>query len=75
MYTGCDDLTVPIMSLGGVGVISVFSNIMPKEMHDIAKLCLDGNFKEASKMHLHYLELMNALFAMLILFLLKLLQI
>ncbi len=62
MYTGCDDLTVPIMSLGGVGVISVFSNIMPKEMHDIAQLCLDGNFKEASKMHLHYLELMNALF-------------
>jgi len=62
MYTGCDDLTVPIMSLGGKGVISVFSNIMPKEMHSIAQLCLEGNFAEASKMHLHYLELMNAMF-------------
>ena len=62
MYTGCDDLTVPIMSLGGKGVISVFSNIMPKEMHNIAQLCLDGNFAEAAKQHLHYLELMNAMF-------------
>ncbi|MEF2919670.1 MAG: 4-hydroxy-tetrahydrodipicolinate synthase [Acutalibacteraceae bacterium] len=62
VYTGCDDLTVPIMSLGGKGVISVFANVMPKEMHDITQLCLEGNFAEASKMHLHYLELMNALF-------------
>ncbi len=62
VYTGCDDLTVPVMSLGGIGVISVFANVCPKEMHEITKLCLDGNFTEASKMHLHYLELMNALF-------------
>lgn len=62
IYTGCDDLTVPVMSLGGIGVISVFANVCPKEMHEITQLCLDGNFAEASKMHLHYLELMNALF-------------
>lgn len=62
VYTGCDDLTVPVMSLGGIGVISVFANVCPKEMHEITQLCLDGNFAEASKMHLHYLELMNALF-------------
>lgn len=62
VYTGCDDMTVPVMSLGGKGVISVFSNVMPKEMHDIAQLCLDGDYKKAAEMHLHYLELMNALF-------------
>ena len=62
IYTGCDDLTVPVMSLGGIGVISVFANVCPKEMHEITQLCLDGNFADASKMHLHYLELMNALF-------------
>ncbi|MEE0930259.1 MAG: 4-hydroxy-tetrahydrodipicolinate synthase [Acutalibacteraceae bacterium] len=62
VYTGCDDMTVPVMSLGGKGVISVFANVMPKEMHDIAQLCLDGDYKKAAEMHLHYLELMNALF-------------
>lgn len=62
IYTGCDDLTVPVMSLGGIGVISVFANVCPKEMHEITQLCLDGDFAKASKMHLHYLELMNALF-------------
>lgn len=62
VYTGCDDMTVPVMSLGGKGVISVFSNVMPREMHDIVRLCLDGDYKKAAEMHLHYLELMNALF-------------
>lgn len=62
VYSGADDQTVPIMSLGGLGVISVFSNIMPKEMHTIASLMLEGSYKEAAKMHLHYLPLMNAMF-------------
>lgn len=62
VYTGCDDMTVPVMSLGGKGVISVFANVMPREMHNIAQLCLDGDYKKASDMHLYYLELMNALF-------------
>ncbi|MBQ7521969.1 MAG: 4-hydroxy-tetrahydrodipicolinate synthase [Clostridia bacterium] len=62
LYTGCDDMTVPVMSLGGKGVISVFANVCPKEMHEIAQYCLDGDFKKGAEMHLHYLELMNALF-------------
>ncbi|MEE0859281.1 MAG: 4-hydroxy-tetrahydrodipicolinate synthase [Acutalibacteraceae bacterium] len=62
VYTGCDDMTVPVMSLGGIGVISVFANVMPKEMHEITQLCLNGDYKKAAEMHLHYLELMNALF-------------
>lgn len=62
VYSGADDQTLPIMALGGLGVISVFANIMPKEMHTITKLMLDGNYKEAAQMHLRYLELMNKLF-------------
>lgn len=62
VYSGCDDLTVPLMSLGAKGVISVFANVMPKQMHEIASLMLEGKTKEAAKLHLHYLKLMNALF-------------
>ena len=45
------------------GVISVFSNFCPKEMHDICQLCLDDKFKEASKLNFHYVELMNVMFS------------
>lgn len=62
VYSGADDQTVPIMALGGLGIISVASNIIPKEMHTIAQLMLDGKYKEAAKMHLEYLELMTVLF-------------
>ena len=62
VYSGADDLTVPIMALGGIGIISVFSNIMPKEMHLITELMLKGEYKEATKLHLKYLELMNIMF-------------
>ncbi len=62
IYSGNDDQIVPIMSLGGKGVISVLSNILPKETHDMAKLCLDGNFKSAAELQLKYLKLINALF-------------
>ena len=58
-----DDQTVPFMSLGALGVISVFANICPKEMHRICQLCLDNNFAEAQKLHFHYLELMNIMFS------------
>ena len=51
------------MSLGALGVISVFANICPAEMHQICQLCLDNNFAEAQKLHFHYLELMNELFS------------
>ena len=51
------------MSLGALGVISVFANICPKEMHDICHLCLDNDFAEAQKLNFHYLELMHILFS------------
>lgn len=63
VYSGADDQTVPIMSLGGLGVISVFANFLPKEMHDITHNMLAGNYKEAAKLQLHYLELMNIMFS------------
>lgn len=62
IYSGCDDLTVPLMSLGGKGVISVFANVLPKEMHEITSLMLEGKTAQAAKLHLEYLKLMNALF-------------
>lgn len=62
IYSGNDDMIVPIMSLGGKGVISVLSNILPKETHDMCQYCLDNNFAEASKMQLEYLKLINTLF-------------
>ncbi len=62
VYSGNDDQIVPLMSVGAIGVISVLSNVLPKETHEIAKLCLDGNFKEAAKLQLRYLPLTNGLF-------------
>ncbi len=62
IYSGNDDQIVPIMSLGGKGVISVLSNILPRETHDMTKLCLDGNFAAAADMQLKYLKLINTLF-------------
>ena len=62
VYSGNDDQIVPIMSLGGKGVISVFSGIMPRETHDLCAACLAGDFKTGAEMQLKYLKLMNALF-------------
>ncbi len=62
VYSGNDDQIVPIMALGGKGVISVLSNVAPRETHQIAQLCLDNNVAEAAKMQIKYLELMNNLF-------------
>ncbi|MCX7658651.1 MAG: 4-hydroxy-tetrahydrodipicolinate synthase, partial [Oscillospiraceae bacterium] len=62
VYSGNDDQIVPIMSLGGKGVISVLSNIMPKETHIMTKLCLENNFHEAAKMQIELLKLINNLF-------------
>lgn len=62
IYSGNDDQTVPMMSLGALGVISTFANIMPKEMHDICQACLDNDFKKASELNFKYIELMNMLF-------------
>ena len=62
MYSGDDQQVVPLMSMGAIGCISVFSNIMPTEAHLMTKYCLDGDFKSAAKMQLKYLRLMNGLF-------------
>ena len=53
---------MPILSLGGKGVISVLSNIMPKATHDICQLFFDGNIEAARKLQLELLPLVNALF-------------
>lgn len=62
IYSGNDDQIVPIMSLGGKGVISVLSNICPKIAHDIPALYLEGKCEESAKLQLEYLELCNAMF-------------
>lgn len=62
VYSGNDDQIVPIMSLGGKGVISVLSNICPKVAHDIPSLYLEGKCKESAELQLKYLELCNAMF-------------
>ena len=62
VYSGNDDQIVPIMSLGGKGVISVLSNVLPKETHMITEYCLKNDFVSASKLQIEYLDLINKLF-------------
>ena len=62
-YSGNDDQTVPIMSLGGIGVISVMSNFLPKVMHEICAEYLNGNTQKAADLQIKYTGLMNALFS------------
>ncbi|WP_341479730.1 4-hydroxy-tetrahydrodipicolinate synthase [Clostridium beijerinckii] len=62
IYSGNDDQIVPILSLGGKGVISVFSNIMPKESHEICSLYFEGKVEESCNLQTKYLDLINALF-------------
>lgn len=62
IYTGNDDQIVPTLSLGGIGVISVISNIMPQETHDICQLYFDGKVKESSDLMLKMLPIINAMF-------------
>lgn len=62
IYSGNDDQIVPILSLGGVGVISVLANVAPKDTHDMVQLYMDGNVKKATQLQLKYMELIQALF-------------
>lgn len=62
IYSGNDDQILPVLSLGGKGVISVLSNIMPKYTHDMVRKYLDGNTQEATKMQLDVIDLTDALF-------------
>jgi len=62
MYSGNDDMIVPILSLGGKGVISVLSNVAPKQTHDLCQKWFDGDIAGSRKMQFEYLELIKALF-------------
>lgn len=62
VYSGNDDLTLPILSLGGAGVISVLSNIMPMEMHELCKTFFDGNLSAAKDIQLSLYDIMRAMF-------------
>lgn len=62
IYSGNDNEIIPIMSLGGKGVISVLANILPRDTHDLCQKFLDGDLKGALDMQLKLLPLMNALF-------------
>lgn len=63
LYSGNDDQIVPILSLGGKGVISVLSNIMPQATHDIVAKYLEGKVKESLALQMKYLPLIHALFS------------
>ncbi|MEE0946595.1 MAG: 4-hydroxy-tetrahydrodipicolinate synthase [Acutalibacteraceae bacterium] len=63
IYSGNDDQIVPIMSLGGIGVISVLSNIAPKQTHDICFEYFEGNIMSASEKQIYYAQLIKALFS------------
>lgn len=62
IYSGNDDQIVPLMSLGGKGVISVLSNILPKQVHEVADLYLQGKVEESRALQLKLLHLMNTMF-------------
>ncbi len=62
VLAGDDSLTLPMMSLGATGVISVAANILPKKMTKLVRLCLDGNYTEARKLHFELSPLFGALF-------------
>ena len=62
IYSGNDDQIVPILSLGGIGVISVLANVLPKETHDIVEKYLSGDVEESRKLQLSLNELVNSLF-------------
>ena len=63
IYSGNDDQIVPILSLGGKGVISVLSNVMPRYTHDMTQKFFDGKIREATQMQLDAIDLIDALFS------------
>ena len=62
VYSGEDGLVVPTMAMGGIGCISVLSNVVPKQAVEMSDLCFAGNYPEAAKRQLDLLELVNCLF-------------
>ena len=62
IYSGNDDQIIPILSLGGKGVISVLSNVAPQDTHKMCELYFEGKTAEAAKMQIDYCDLIDALF-------------
>lgn len=62
LYSGNDDQIVPLMSLGGLGVISVLANVAPRQTHEICQTYLDGDVQKSLQLQLEAMELCNALF-------------
>ena len=62
IYSGNDDQIVPIMAMGGQGVISVLSNVLPRETHELCAKMFNGDVAGAAKMQCDMLELINSLF-------------
>jgi len=62
MYSGNDDIIVPMLSLGASGVISVLADILPEETHDLVRAFLDGDVKKSLDLQLRYLDLIHKLF-------------
>lgn len=62
ILSGDDSATLPLMALGAKGVIATITNVMPREMHDLAAAALEGNFTRARQIHFTMLPLMRALF-------------
>ncbi len=63
IYAGNDDYIVPVMSLGGKGVVSVLGNLLPDRVHEICTLCQKGDFSAAAKLHIEVMPLIDALFS------------
>ena len=62
LYSGNDDQTVPMLAIGGKGVISVLSNVAPRQTHDMCQAFFDGDVAKAQKMQLEAIPLIEALF-------------
>ena len=62
VLSGDDNLAFPLMALGGSGVISVASNIIPKQMHDLTEFALSGNLEKARRLHFQLLPLFKGIF-------------
>lgn len=62
VYSGSDELTIPLMAMGAAGVISVLSNLAPERMHRLTSLCAEGKLREAAELQLRLLPLTDALF-------------
>lgn len=62
LFSGSDEINLPILSIGGAGVISVVANVMPKQTHDLVAHFLKGSYKEARKLQIYLYDLIKALF-------------